>query len=78
VILAGYPTVYRQHDLLARVTVPRIFVHSTVDEFGPREDLQSLYNLLWEPKQLHWIDAKDHFFGGSLDTFELKVAEVAA
>ncbi|MBE7544567.1 MAG: alpha/beta fold hydrolase [Bryobacteraceae bacterium] len=77
-ILAGYPTVYRQHELLTRVTVPRIFVHSTMDEFGPRKDLQSLYNQLWEPKQLHWIDAEDHFFGGSLDAFELKVAEVAA
>lgn len=77
-LIAGYPTVYKQHDLLARLSVPRIFIHSTADEFGPRADLQTLYDRLWEPKQIHWIDAKDHFFEGSLDVFELKIASLAA
>jgi uncharacterized protein len=76
-LIAGYPTVYKQHDLLTRLSVPRIFIHSTVDEFGPRADLQTLYDRLWEPKQIHWIDAKDHFFGGSLDVFEQKIASLA-
>ncbi|MCL4793085.1 MAG: alpha/beta fold hydrolase [Bryobacteraceae bacterium] len=76
-LIAGYPTVYKQHDLLTRLSVPRLFIHSTEDEFGPQAELQALYDRLWEPKQLHWIDAKDHFFAGSLDVFELKIADLA-
>ena len=30
-LIAGNPTVYKQHDLLARLSVPRIFIHSTAD-----------------------------------------------
>lgn len=70
VILVGYPTVYRQHELLVRLTIPRIFVHSTNDEFGPRPELQMLYDRIWGPKQLHWIESGDHFFNGALSEFE--------
>lgn len=76
-LLAGYPTVYRQHGLLSQLTLPRIFIHSTVDEFGPREELQALYGRLWEPKQLHWVEARDHFFAGALEAFERIVQDSA-
>ncbi|GIU74064.1 MAG: hypothetical protein KatS3mg004_1151 [Bryobacteraceae bacterium] len=77
VILAGYPTVYRQHSLLDRCPLLRIFIHSTHDEFGPREELERLYRRLWGPKQLHWIEARDHFFAGALDEFEQAVRRAA-
>lgn len=77
VILAGYPTVYRQHSLLDRCPLLRIFIHSTQDEFGPREELERLYRRLWGPKQLHWIEARDHFFAGALDEFEQAVRRAA-
>lgn len=70
VILAGFPTVYRRFEILDRCPVTRIFIHSTNDEFGPRPDLHALYNRLWGPKQIHWVDAQDHFFAGALDAFE--------
>lgn len=73
-ILAGYPTIYRHHDLLYPLRMPRIFVHSTNDEFGPRAELQALYDRLWHPKQLHWIEARDHFFSGTLDEFERTIS----
>lgn len=73
VILAGFPTVYRQFDILDRCPVTRIFIHSTNDEFGPRHELEALYQRLWGPKQLHWIEAQDHFFAGALDEFESAV-----
>lgn len=76
-LIAGYPTMYRQHGLLAQLRLPRIFIHSTSDEFGPREELEALYGRLWEPKQLHWVAARDHFFGGALDAFE-KVVQNSA
>lgn len=69
-ILVGYPTVYRRHELLFRLSIPRIFVHSTQDEFGPQPDLQLMYDLLWGPKQIHWIQSEDHFFKGAIGEFE--------
>jgi alpha/beta superfamily hydrolase len=70
VILVGFPTVYRQFELLERCPVRRIFIHSTNDEFGPRQELQTWYSRLWGPKELHWVEAQDHFFGGALDSYE--------
>lgn len=75
-ILAGYPTVYRNHELLQPLWIPRLFVHSTQDEFGPKAELQALYDRLWHPKQIHWIEARDHFFAGALDEFEKTVASL--
>ena len=47
---------------LETCVVPRIFIQSTHDEFGPVEELQPLVDALTGPKQLIWIEAKDHFF----------------
>jgi alpha/beta superfamily hydrolase len=73
-ILAGYPTVYKRHDLLIPMRIPRIFIHSTNDEYGPQPELQALYDRLWHPKQIHWIEARDHFFDGALDELERTIA----
>lgn len=73
-ILAGFPTVYRQFHALEQSRRPRIFIHSTHDEYGPPEEMQALYDRLWEPKKLVWIEAQDHFFAGALDEFERAVA----
>lgn len=70
VIVAGFPTIYRQYSLLSQCPVLRIFIQSTNDEFGPREQLQLVYDRLWGPKRLRWVEARDHFFAGALDAFE--------
>ncbi len=70
VYVVGFPTIYRQYSLLDQCPVLRVFVHSTNDEFGPREQLQLVYDRLWGPKRLHWVEARDHFFAGNLDGFE--------
>jgi len=70
VILAGFPTIYRQYSLLDQCPLLRVLIHSTNDEFGPRDQLQRVYDRLWGPKRLHWIEAHDHFFAGALDAFE--------
>jgi alpha/beta superfamily hydrolase len=74
VILVGFPTVYRRYDILQRGVVRRIFVHSTNDEFGPQAELQGVYDRLWGPKEIHWVEARDHFFDGALAEFERVVA----
>ncbi len=78
VILVGFPTVYQRFDILDRCPVERIFIHSTHDEFGPRPEFQPLYNRLWGPKRIHWVEARDHFFAGALDEFEAAVRKIGA
>ncbi|MBI4890388.1 MAG: alpha/beta hydrolase [Acidobacteria bacterium] len=70
VLLAGFPTVNQQFSILDRCPLPRIFLHSTNDALGPRPEMEALFQRLWGPKQLHWIEAADHFFAGALDAFE--------
>lgn len=76
VILAGFPTTYRQSSYLRACPVERIFIHSTNDEFGPKAELDALVASLWGPKRLIYIDAPDHFFSGALDPFERAVASL--
>ena len=76
VILLGFPTRGDDFDYLVNCTAPTIFVQSTHDEFGPREQLASLYARLAGPKRILWIEAGDHFFEGALDSLESAVAEI--
>lgn len=75
VLAAGFPTVYPDRGFLNRCTVPRIFIQSTHDEFGPRPDLEAVVAALPDPKRLIWVEARDHFFAGALDEFEQAVQQ---
>ncbi len=75
VIPIGYPTRYKEREYIHSVKVPKIFIQSTNDEHGPREDLQAFYDTLPEPKELKWVESKDHFFVDALDRFEQTVLE---
>ncbi len=74
VIAVGFPTVYKDRTYLDGCTVPRAFVQSTNDEFGPVADLQAVVDGLPEPKQLVLVEAQDHFFAGALEQLETAVA----
>ncbi len=67
IIAAGFPRAYQEDRYC---TVPRIFIHSTNDQYGPREAMQAYFDSLEEPKKLIWIEAKNHFFSDALDAFE--------
>ena len=54
--------------------VPRIFVQSTRDQYGPASDLEALFATLPEPKKLLFIEAQDHFFAGALEKLEEEIA----
>ncbi len=73
----GFSTRMGPWDFLATCTVPKIFIHSTHDEFGPRPDFERLYAGVAEPKRLIWIEAEDHFFAGALPELEERVFEAA-
>ncbi|MEO8663024.1 MAG: alpha/beta family hydrolase [Bryobacteraceae bacterium] len=77
IIAVGFPTVYPNREFLVQCVVPRVFIQSTNDQFGPRPDLEALVATLPEPKQLLWVEAADHFFAGALDAFEQTVYQTA-
>jgi alpha/beta superfamily hydrolase len=70
VIAVGFPAAYKDKASLDTCTTPRIFIQSTHDQFGSVEQLESIVGALPEPKQLHLIEAQDHFFAGGLDALE--------
>lgn len=74
VIAVGFPTVYPDRSYLENCTVPRIFVQSTHDEFGPVDELDRIATALPEPKRVILVDARDHFFAGALETLEDTIA----
>ena len=75
---AGFPTRYGDEEILAGCRVPRFFIQSTHDQYGPRAELEALVARLPEPKRLVWIEARDHFFAGGLDALEAAVRRMAA
>jgi uncharacterized protein len=78
VIAAGFPTRVSERDFVDHVNVPKYFVQSTNDEFGPRRDFTPFFEAVPEPKHLDWVDAADHFFSGALDEFESVVERIGA
>ncbi|MFN7543807.1 MAG: alpha/beta hydrolase [Acidobacteriota bacterium] len=76
VIAIGYPTKYPERGYLLDIRVPKVFVQSTQDEHGPREDFEPFFAGLPEPKEMIWIEAKDHFFADNLEAFEEAIARV--
>ena len=76
VIAVGFPTVYKDRSFLEGCTVPRIFIQSTRDQYGPVDELRPLVEALPEPRQLIWIDAEDHFFAGALEQLEESVIQL--
>jgi hypothetical protein len=74
---AGFPTRWGAPDYLENCPAPKIFIQSTNDQYGPRAELEEMYERFAAPKQLHWIDAADHFFAGSLESLEEQVRQSA-
>jgi len=74
VIAVGFPTVYKDRGYLNDCTLPRVFVQSTHDEFGPMDDLEPVVAGLSGPVQLIWVEAADHFFAGALEKLEATIA----
>lgn len=74
-LAVGLPASYSETAALGDCEVPRIFIQSTHDEFGPRPAMEKYFERLNGPKQLIWVEAADHFFAGALQDFEEAVFE---
>ncbi len=69
-VALGFPTKGSNPEYLAGCGVPKVFIQSTRDEFGPRRELEAQFIEFAEPKQLIWVEAQDHFFAGGLEALE--------
>jgi alpha/beta superfamily hydrolase len=63
----GVPVAVMNFDFLLGVLKPKLVVQGTLDQYGPRADVEAFYNSLAEPKQVHWVQNADHFFTGKLE-----------
>ncbi len=76
VIAVGFPTRVTDREFVHRVEVPKYFVQSTNDAFGPRQEFTEFFHTVPEPKQLDWIKAGDHFFKDGLEEFEAVIERI--
>ena len=76
VVPVGFPTQSDPHAFLYDVRIPKYFVQSTHDTFGPVEELTDLYRSLPEPKHIDWVASVDHFFKDNLDGFEAVIERI--
>jgi alpha/beta superfamily hydrolase len=77
-IAAGFPTQRGRFEYLGHCGVPKYFVHSVIDEHGPKAELEAAFEWFAEPKSLEFIEAGDHFFAGALDQFEAAIVRIAS
>jgi uncharacterized protein len=78
-VAVGFPTSWAAgFEFLETCPAPKLFVHSTNDQFGPRDQMQQLFDRIAPPKQLIFVPAADHFFADALDTFEQALASAIA
>jgi len=78
IIAVGFPIKNGNFDYLRTCAVPKVFVQSTHDEHGPRAELEAIYRDFADPKQIHWVEAADHFFRDGLDALEATIRQLQA
>lgn len=70
IVAVANPVSRGDMNFLKACGCPKHFVHSTQDEFSPRDIVEQIYAMTSEPKHLTWITASDHFFSDALDALE--------
>jgi alpha/beta superfamily hydrolase len=63
----GIPVNISDLSYLRGVVKPKLIVQGTRDQYGSVAQVTEFYQLLSEPKQIHWVEGADHFFAGKLD-----------
>jgi len=71
----GVPVAAMNLDFLRGVMKPKLIIQGTRDPFGPRTQVESFYETLAEPRQIHWVQDADHFFTGKLDEVQRTIRD---
>jgi alpha/beta superfamily hydrolase len=71
-VAIGFPKEYHAElaGTLAHCGVPKVFIQSTRDQYGPMKEMEDFCARVAPPKKLIWIEAGDHFFRGALNQLE--------
>ncbi len=69
----GVPAGIMDFRFLLDVRKPKLIVQGTRDMYGPRAEIDALFQSLPHPKRLHWVEGADHFFAGRLDDAQIAV-----
>ena len=77
-IAVGFPTTYPNREYVYDVKIPKYFIQSTNDVYGPRAEFTDFYHSLPQPKHLDWVESVDHFFKDNLDGYEAVVTRIGA
>ncbi len=78
IVAVGFPIRHLDADRYLDCPVPRVFIQSTHDEYGPRAEFEAFFERVRGGKRLTLVEARDHFFAGALDEFEKAVEAAAA
>ena len=76
VIAVGAPVNGGDWSFLRSCACPKHFIHSEIDEFGSRTNMERILASAADPKAITWIAARDHFFSDALDQFETSARTV--
>jgi alpha/beta superfamily hydrolase len=74
----GVPVLRTRFEPVLNCPLPKFFVQSTNDEYGPVAETEAVFEKFAEPKKLYFIDSKDHFFVDGLDHLEDTISTIAA
>jgi uncharacterized protein len=69
-IAVGFPMQSADSAFLKTCAVPKFLITSTHDQYAPRDRMEELYAGIAQPKEVIWIESRDHFFDGALDRLE--------
>ena len=69
---------YAYNFLPACGAVPKLFVSGDHDPYGPRDRVEQAVSLALPPRQMTWIEGADHFFAGTPQSPDSKLAAMSA
>jgi hypothetical protein len=78
-VILGLPVHAEGRDyefkFLANCEMPKLFISGTLDQYGPREQVESVVVHAAQPSQLVWVEGADHFFVGRLDEAQRAIVQ---
>ncbi len=63
------------YSFLRQCNKPKLFISGDRDQYGPAENLQQVFALAVEPKELVLVEGADHFFEGKIPVMRGAVEE---
>jgi uncharacterized protein len=63
------------YSFLGQCNQPKLFISGDRDQYGPTENLQQVFALAAEPKELVLVEGADHFFEGKIPVMRNAVEE---